>query len=60
VKSLTTLRIGIAALLLSGCAPHVKMTPAQEAAAWCALGFHAPGMAGWCDEKSTTNKGDRK
>ena len=52
----------IAALMLAGCVPIIKpartttpphepMTPAQEAAAWCATGFQAPGMAGFCDEK---------
>lgn len=38
------------ALALAGCATHDPMTPAQEAAAWCATGLQAPGMSGWCDK----------
>ncbi len=59
----------IAALLVAGCAgtatpqPEASkrtMTPEQEAEAWCALGFLAPGMAGWCDEKPAANREGRK
>lgn len=54
--------VAIAALMLAGCVPiikpaiydsrqHERMTPAQEAAAWCATGFQAPGMDGFCDDR---------
>lgn len=48
----------IAALLVGGCAgtatqpPEPRkhtMTPEQEAAAWCALGFLPPGMKEICE-----------
>lgn len=45
-------------LPLAGCPTTFTQAPADtapvsEAAAWCALGFYGPGMAGWCDEKET-------